>query len=59
MIGWAVMFFVVAIIALVLGFSGVAGLSMNIAWILFVGGIVIAILFAVLGRSSIPRDPYV
>ena len=36
MLRYAVIFLVVAIIAGVLGFSGVAGAATNIAWILFV-----------------------
>jgi uncharacterized membrane protein YtjA (UPF0391 family) len=37
-------------LAAVLGFSGIAGLSMNIAWILFVVGLILAIVFFVVGR---------
>mgnify|MGYP003946125243 CR=1 FL=1 len=33
-----------------LGAGGIAGVSMNIAWILFVVGIAVAIIFFVLGR---------
>jgi uncharacterized membrane protein YtjA (UPF0391 family) len=36
MLGWALTFLVIALIALLLGAGNVAGLSMNIAWILFV-----------------------
>ncbi|MBH1366416.1 DUF1328 domain-containing protein, partial [Stenotrophomonas maltophilia] len=36
MLHYAVIFFVIAIIAAVLGFSGIAGAASNIAWILFV-----------------------
>jgi uncharacterized membrane protein YtjA (UPF0391 family) len=50
MIGWALTFLIVAIIAGVLGFSGIAGTAVNIAWILFVVGLILAIVFAVLGR---------
>lgn len=35
MLGWAVTFLVIALIALALGAGGIAGLSMDIAWILF------------------------
>ncbi len=35
MLGWAVTFFVIAIIAAVLGFGGIAGASAGIAQILF------------------------
>ena len=50
MLYWAAVFLVVALIAAVLGFSGIAGLSMNIAWILFVVGLILAIVFFVMGR---------
>ena len=44
MLHWALIFLVVAIIAGVLGFSGVAGAATNIAWILFVVGLIVAAL---------------
>ncbi len=50
MISWAVTFFIIAIIAAVLGFSGIAGTAVNIAWILAVVGIVLALVFGVVGR---------
>ena len=50
MIGWALTFLVVAIIAGVFGFTGIAGAAVNIAWILFVVGLILAIVFAVMGR---------
>ena len=50
MFGWAATFLVIALIAAVLGLGGVAGVSMHIAWILFVVGLVLAIVFFVLGR---------
>ncbi|NKI36201.1 DUF1328 domain-containing protein [Wenzhouxiangella sp. XN79A] len=50
MLGWALVFLVVGLIAGVLGFSGIAGAATQIAWILFVVGIVLAIIFAVVGR---------
>jgi uncharacterized membrane protein YtjA (UPF0391 family) len=50
MIGWALTFFIIAIIAGVLGFWGIAGTATNIAWILFVVGLILAIVFAVSGR---------
>jgi uncharacterized membrane protein YtjA (UPF0391 family) len=54
MIGWAVTFFVIAIIAAVLGFSGIAGTAVNIAWILAVLGIILAVVFMVMGRGTRP-----
>jgi uncharacterized membrane protein YtjA (UPF0391 family) len=53
MIGWALTFLVVAIVAAVLGFTGIAGLATNIAWILFVVGLILAIVFAVIGRRAV------
>jgi uncharacterized membrane protein YtjA (UPF0391 family) len=53
MISWAVTFLVVAIIAAILGFTGIAGVATNIAWILFVVGLVLAIVFAVMGRRVV------
>lgn len=50
MISWAVTFLVIALIAAVLGFTGIAGTAVNLAWIFAVIGIVLAIVFAVMGR---------
>ena len=44
MINTAVTFLIVAIIAAVLGFSGIAGAATNIAWIVFVIGLILAAL---------------
>ena len=52
MISWAVTFFVVAIIAALLGFSGIAGTAVNLAWICAVVGIILALVFGVLGRRG-------
>ncbi|PLX59940.1 DUF1328 domain-containing protein [Sedimenticola selenatireducens] len=50
MLSWAVTFLIIAIIAALLGFSGIAGTAVNIAWILFVVGLVLALVFFVIGR---------
>ena len=50
MIYWAAVFLVIALVAAFLGFSGIAGLSMNIAWILFIVGLILAVIFFVIGR---------
>lgn len=50
MINWAITFFVIALIAGVLGFSGIAGAAVDIAWILFVVGLILAVLFFFFGR---------
>ena len=54
MIGWAVTFLIIALIAGVLGFSGVAGTAANIAWILFVVGLILAIVMFIGGRRRPP-----
>ena len=54
MINLAVTFLVLAIIAALLGFSGIAGTATQIAWILFVAGIVLSIIFYVIGRRPPP-----
>lgn len=50
MISWAITFLVIALIAAALGFSGIAGTAVHIAWLLALVGIVFAIVFGVLGR---------
>lgn len=50
MLYWAAVFLIIALVAALFGFTGVAGLSMNIAWILFVIGLILAVLFFVMGR---------
>lgn len=53
MLSWAVTFLIVAIIAGLLGFSGIAGAATNIAWILFVVGLILAIIFAIRGKKPL------
>ena len=55
MLSWAVTFLIVAVVAALFGFSGIAGTAVNIAWILAVVGIIAAIAFFVLGRR-LPLD---
>lgn len=50
MIGWALTFLIVAIVAAIFGFSGIAGAATNIAWILFVVGLILAVILALTGR---------
>lgn len=50
MLKWALIFLIVAIVAGVLGFSGVAGAATNIAWILFVVGLIVAAILFIKGR---------
>jgi len=52
MISWAAMFLIIALVAAVLGFSGIAGIATQIAWVLFVVGLILAVVFTVVGRRS-------
>jgi len=54
MLYWAAVFFVIALVAALFGFTSIAGTAVNIAWILFVVGLIVAIVFLVLGRRT-PR----
>jgi uncharacterized membrane protein YtjA (UPF0391 family) len=59
MLGWAVTFLVIALIAAVLGFGGIAGLSMEIAKIIFFVAIVLFAIAAIVGlfRGRSPTVP--
>jgi len=50
MLYWAAVFLVIGLVAGLLGFAGIAGTAVNIAWILFVVGLILALVFFVLGR---------
>ena len=50
MFHWAAVFLIIAIVAAVLGIGGIAGTAANIAWALFVIGLILAVVFAVIGR---------
>lgn len=50
MFSWAVTFLIIAIVAAVFGFTGIAGTATNIAWILFVVGLILFVVFAIMGR---------
>ena len=50
MLNWALMFFVVAIIAAALGVGGVAGMSAHIGWLLAVIGVIVLVVSALTGR---------
>jgi uncharacterized membrane protein YtjA (UPF0391 family) len=54
MLSWALTFLVIALIALALGAGGVAGLSMDIAWILFAVFIVLFLISLVAPRFRPP-----
>lgn len=51
MFNWAVTFLIIAIVAGIFGFTGIAGTATNIAWILFVVGLVLALVFMLTGRK--------
>jgi uncharacterized membrane protein YtjA (UPF0391 family) len=56
MLSWVVTFLVIALIAALLGFGGIAGLSIELAKIIFFVALilfVIGILFGAVGRRSI------
>ena len=57
MIGWAVTFLVVALIAALLGFGGVAGTAMEAAKVIFFVAIALFLISAVFGvmRGRYPR----
>lgn len=52
MINLAITFLIIAIVAALLGFSGIAGAASSMAWILFIVGLFLAVIFAVTGRRS-------
>lgn len=51
MLSWALFFFVVAIIAAVLGFGGIAGAASGIAQLIFVGFLILAVVALLTGRG--------
>lgn len=53
MLSWAVIFFVVAIVAALLGFTKIAGSSMQIAKILFIVFLILAVLVFIFGRTRV------
>ena len=52
MLSWALLFFVIAIIAAVFGFGGIAGSAAGIAQLLFIGFLILAVVVFVTGRGS-------
>lgn len=55
MFGWAIFFLLVALVAAILGFGGIANLSVNLAVIVFVVALVLAVLSGLLGLFRRPR----
>lgn len=52
MLSWAVTFFVIAIIAALLGFTSIAGSAIEIAKILFFVFLVLAVVVFIFGRTK-------
>lgn len=59
MLGWAVTFLVIALVAAVLGFGGIAGTAIEIAKIIFFVAIVLFAISAIIGllRGGRPTVP--
>jgi uncharacterized membrane protein YtjA (UPF0391 family) len=59
MLGWAITFLIVAIVAAILGFGGIAGTAIEIAKIIFFVAIVLFAISAVVGlmRGRSPTVP--
>ncbi|MDF1832071.1 MAG: DUF1328 domain-containing protein [Porticoccaceae bacterium] len=54
MLYWAFIFLVVAIVAGIFGLTGIAAIASEIAWLLFVVGLILAVIFFIVGRRP-PR----
>jgi uncharacterized membrane protein YtjA (UPF0391 family) len=59
MLGWALTFLIVALIAAVLGFGGIAGFAVEIAKIIFFVAIILFVISAIFGlmRGRSPTVP--
>jgi uncharacterized membrane protein YtjA (UPF0391 family) len=59
MLGWALAFLIIALIAAVLGFGGIAGFAVEIAKIIFFVAIVLFVISAIFGlvRGRRPTVP--
>lgn len=55
MFGWAIFFLLLALAAAVLGFGGIANISMNFAIIVFVVALVLAVITGFMGWRGKPR----
>ena len=53
MLNWAATFFVIAIVAAVLGFTNIAGSAIDIAKILFIVFLILAVVSFIFGRKKI------
>lgn len=59
MLSWALTFFVIALIASLMGFGGVAGMSADIGWIFAVLAVILLVVGILGGRGSGVRGPTV
>ena len=48
MLGWAIIFFIIALVAALLGFTGIAVISVDVARILFVTSLVLVVIYLIL-----------
>lgn len=51
MLSWALFFFLIALVAAVFGFGGIAGAASGIAQLLFVGFLILAVIVLITGRG--------
>ena len=52
MLSWSVTFFIIALVAALLGFGGVAGMSADIGWLFALLAVLMVVVTLVTGRSS-------
>jgi uncharacterized membrane protein YtjA (UPF0391 family) len=52
MLSWALFFFLIAIVAAVFGFGGIAGAASGIAQLLFFGFLILAVVVLISGRGD-------
>jgi len=52
MLSWALFFFLLAIVAAVFGFGGIAGAASGVAQILFFGFLIVAVIALITGRGE-------
>ncbi|HEX2136322.1 MAG TPA: DUF1328 domain-containing protein [Microvirga sp.] len=57
MLGWAITFLIIALVAAVLGFGGIAGTAVEIAKLIFFVAIVLFAISAVIGLLRGRRTP--
>lgn len=53
MFSWAITFFIIALIAAIFGFGGIAGTAAGIAKIIFFGAVILLIIAMVTGRRTV------